>query len=378
MKRFLSKMDKPLLFLTIIMFLFGLLMIFSASTVPAALSGNPYSIFFKHTLNLIICFFSSWFIIKVPIKNYKKIITLALYSIIGILFLVFSYGVIVNSTKSWIDFGFYSFQPSEFAKTILIVYFGIYYAKYKNSNKYIKIYTPLLYSIAICTLVFFQPDFGTMSIIAGIVALVFIALPINKQFKKQAFNIALGGTLIVILVLLVNNKQIFRDNQLSRFQFSNPCQRYTENTGYQVCNGFIAINNGGLTGVGLGNSTQKYLYLPAVYTDFIFPVIVEELGLITGIIIILIYIYIIYKILRIAKKTHDLKGAIIAYGVAMYILLHVLVNLVGVLGLLPLTGVPLPFLSYGGSYALNLAVCLAIVQRIEIENNIYIQKKMIG
>ncbi len=377
MRKLLVKMDKPLLVISLIMFIFGLLMIFSASSVKAAIIGSPYSIFFKHAITLMMCFVVSIFVVATPTKTYKLYAPVALYGIIGALFFVFGYGTVINSAKRWIDLGFYNFQPSEFAKTILIVYLGVYYFKHKNSTSYLVLFKPLIYGALICFLTFIQPDFGTMLIIFGMIVLIFLSLPINKEIKKKATQIALGGIFIVVLFFMLNGGQILRESQMSRFNFLNPCQRYTENTGYQVCNGFIAINNGGLFGVGLGNSTQKFLYLPAAYTDFIFPVIVEELGLLVGIVIIMVYIYILYRIIRIANRSYNLLGSIIAYGVAVYLLLHILVNLVGVLGILPLTGVPLPFLSYGGSYVLNLVVCLAIVQRIEIENNIYQQRNMI-
>ena len=156
---------------------------------------------------------------------------------------------------------------------------------------------------------------------------------------------------------------------MKRFQYKNPCSRYREETGYQVCNGFIAIHNGGLLGKGLGNSTQKYLYLPESHTDFIFPIIVEELGLIAGIVIILGYAFMLYRILRIAKKSSTLNGAILCYGTFIYMLTHILINLLGILALIPLTGVPLPLLSYGGSFTINIIVMLFIVQRVSIENN---------
>ena len=141
-----------------------------------------------------------------------------------------------------------------------------------------------------------------------------------------------------------------------------------------MCNGYIAINNGGLTGIGLGNSTQKYLYLPYPYTDFIFAVIVEELGLVVGILIILSYLYLLYRILKIGRDSYTNRGALLCYGVAVYMFLHVIVNLMGLFGLMPMTGVPLPFMSYGGSFTLCLMVSLAIVQRVNIENKIRSKK----
>jgi len=155
---------------------------------------------------------------------------------------------------------------------------------------------------------------------------------------------------------------------LQRFQFANPCTRYTENTGYQVCNGFIAIHNGGLFGVGLGNSSQKYLYLPESHTDFIFPIIIEEWGAIVGVLLILGYMIMLYRILKIAREAENLRLSILAYGVFLYLLFHILVNLLGVLALIPLTGVPLPLLSYGGSFTLNVVIMLFVVERVNIEN----------
>ena len=157
--------------------------------------------------------------------------------------------------------------------------------------------------------------------------------------------------------------------QLSRFDFRNPCSKLLTN-GSQVCNGYIAINNGGLTGVGLGNSTQKYLYLPEPYTDFIFAVIVEEMGSIFGVGIILLYMFILYRILLIGRNSYTNRGSLMCYGVAIYIFCHIAVNLLGLFGLIPLTGVPLPFMSYGGSFTICLVAALTIVQRVNIENKI--------
>lgn len=370
MKKIINKMDKPLLVVTIIMFLFGLLMVFSASNVRAALFGNPYSVFLKHALILVICGFVAFIIIVTPLKRYQRLVPLALYSIIGALVFVYCYGSLINSAKRWLNLGFFNLQPSEFAKIILIYYMAVYYSKYHKSERMLILYKPLIYAFIIVVLTFMQPDFGTSCILMGIVGCLFLAVPMAPAIKTKAFQIGLGALVVFIFVLIFNDKPLFKESQLARFNFLNPCQRYREHSGYQVCNGFIAINNGGLLGVGLGNSTQKYLYLPAAHTDFIFPVIVEELGLISGLIIIIIYAFIFYRLLKIARHTLNLRNSLLVYGIALYFLFHVVVNLVGVLGLFPLTGTPLPFLSYGGSYVLNLAIALALVQRVEIENNL--------
>ena len=130
------------------------------------------------------------------------------------------------------------------------------------------------------------------------------------------------------------------------------------------------MHNGGLFGTGLGNSTQKYLYLPEAHTDFIFAILVEELGLIAGILVIIGYILILYRIVKIAKNSYTLRGSILAYGTFALILLHLLINFLGILAVIPLTGVPVPLLSYGGSFTINTLIMLFVVQRVAIENNI--------
>ena len=137
-------------------------------------------------------------------------------------------------------------------------------------------------------LIILQPDLGTASIYLMIVFFMFMPLDISKKVKRNIIMTVLGLGIITIVLLMNNGVQIFFERQLSRFDYFNPCSEekfYT--TGTQLCNGYIAINNGGLTGLGLGNSTQKYLYLPEAYTDFIFAITVEELGLITSVIILL-------------------------------------------------------------------------------------------
>ena len=184
---------------------------------------------------------------------------------------------------------------------------------------------------------------------------------------KTTKIVTIGLTVTIFLALTIGPKLI-SSYQLQRFTFQEPCTRYREATGYQVCNGFIAIKNGGVFGLGFGNSTQKYLYLPEAHTDFIFPIICEELGIIVGGLIILGYGFMLWRILLIAKKATNIRNSILAYGTFIYLSLHIIINLLGVLALMPLTGVPLPLLSYGGSFNINVILLLFMCQRISIES----------
>ena len=214
-----------------------------------------------------------------------------------------------------------------------------------------------------------QPDLGTAIIFSAIVFFLFVASPISKEVKSKTLLGCVGAIAVVLMTIVTTGGSLLQARQLSRFDFRNPCSKLLTN-GSQVCNGYIAINNGGLTGVGLGNSTQKYLYLPEPYTDFIFAVIVEEMGSIFGVIIILLYMFVLYRILLIGRKSYTNRGAMMCYGVAIYIFCHIAVNLLGLFGLIPLTGVPLPFMSYGGSFTICLVAALTIVQRVNVENRI--------
>ena len=220
-----------------------------------------------------------------------------------------------------------------------------------------------------------QPDLGTAMVIALLTIIIFYSVPMKKSYRKLFNRIFLGAIAIVVAILITTGGSILRNYQLERFNFIDPCDRYQEESGYQLCNSFIAFHNGGITGQGIGQSTQKYLYLPESYTDFIFPIIVEEWGLLVGAIIIIVYGVILYRLLRLAKRATNLRNAMITYGVFAYILLHIAINLIGVMGLGPLTGIPLPFLSYGGSYTLSMIIALSLVQRVAIETNIDTVKK---
>ena len=280
--------------------------------------------------------------------------------------------------KSWIYIGKFGLQPSEFAKVVIIIFMGFYY-KYniRKLNTWFYALFPVGVGALITFLTLLQPDGGTGLILFLIVAALFYISPVTKEIKMKTTMLGMGFIIVAIFGIMVTGKSPLSSMQQGRFNYLKPCTRYQEDTGYQVCNGYIAINNGKLFSIDPGNSKQKYLYLPEAYTDFIFPIIVEEMGLITGIVIILIYMIMIYRIIVIAKSSPDLMNSMICYGVAFYIFLHVTINLVGVLGILPLTGVPLPFLSYGGSFALTLSIGLAIVQRISIENYNYMKKRVL-
>ena len=278
----------------------------------------------------------------------------------------------INNANSWIELGSFNLQPSELVKILSIFWLAYYYDKHKKGlDKWGTVLLPITLCIGICILIAMQPDLGTAFIYSAIVALIFFSEPLSKDIKGKLFFLVVAFFGLVFMMYSSGAMtKLLNDRQSSRLDsYKRPCDKLLS-TGNQVCNGYIAINNGGLEGVGLGKSTQKYLYLPEPYTDFIYDIIIEELGLIWGIMIIILYIVTLYKILAIGRASPTNRGAALCYGVAIYILIHIMVNLLGVLGLIPLTGVPLPFMSYGGSFTICLILALAAVQRVAIENGL--------
>ena len=365
-----TKLDKPLLIVMIVFLVFGLIMVLSASSMASYMryDKNIYDYFIKQAIFILAGLVAFLIATYFPTKLFKKISPFLMFililSLVGLMF----YGNDNGTSQSWYNLKVITIQPSEMGKIIIVLYLANYYNNHKDEldNQWILL-KPLILVIINFVLIAMQPDLGTASVIFGIVVMIFYALPLKKQTRTPINTIFLGGILLVVLSLILTGGSFLRDYQLERFNFLNPCERYEEESGYQLCNSLIAFKNGGLTGKGIGESTQKYLYLPESHTDFIFPIIVEEWGLIVGIIIILLYLFILYRILNIAKKATNLGNSIIAYGVFAYLLLHISINLIGVMGIGPLTGVPLPFLSYGGSYMLTLLFAMGLVQRVHYE-----------
>lgn len=372
MKDDLRKIDKLLLFLVTLMCIFGLVMIYSASSASTILRYYvaPNHFFIRQLLVLVVGFIFGFFVTLFPTNRYKFLTYLYSLFVLVLLMYVLVKGKIAGNAQSWIAIGPFNLQPSEFAKSALILFMAVFYNNLSKKNtKNLSLYfIPLLLAGIYMLLTLLQPDWGSAAIIGAIAILTFLSVPMIKKNILKIMKIFVIGIIVLALALLYKGGNILSSNKLSRLNFKAPCTRYQEESGYQVCNALIAISNGGLFGVGLGQSSQKYLYLPESHTDMIFPIICEELGSIVGTLTILLYGVILYKIFKIAKRSDNLRTSILAYGTFWYFTLHIFINLFGLLALIPLTGVPLPFLSYGGSYTLNAILLIFVTERVAIEN----------
>lgn len=370
-------MDKPLFYITLCFFILGLLAIVSASSREAVVryGATLYHYFFKQVSVLIIGFVAFLLIINKETKKYKFWGPVLYLSVLGCLFYLLIWGNEINGAKNWIQVpGLGSIQPGEFAKPAMIIVLSLVFEKYykiirqTQDNLFkLKIFGFILILVILpAGLIFLCKDLGTMMILCFIFAIMFLASPILRIDKVRIIFVSIGLSSVGLLGMYAIKGYILTPAQKARFNYIDPCSNY-ETGGYQVCNGFIAINDGGLFGLGIGKSKQKYSYLAEPHTDSIFAVISEEIGLVGCTGIFLLYLLILLRILSISAKASTIRGRYISLGVAAYLFIHIFLNLGGIFGSIPLTGVPLPFLSYGGSSALSTIISLALVQRVAIE-----------
>lgn len=372
--RYYNDMDKPLLYVTLILFIFGLFNIVTASSSESVVryEQSLFYYFFRQLFMITLGLVLSIFIIKKDTKKYGFPAFVAFAAVTFCVMYLFLYGTFHKGAQNWLTFGSITFQPSEFVKPVIIVCLALIFDKAKNKLRnskykhYDLIGVILVVGLFNSAIIFLEKDLGTMLILVFIFMTLFMASPILKQEKTKTIIFLIIVAISGLLIIKNQKGYVLSEEQKARFNFINPCKNYLDG-GYQICNAYIAINNGGLLGLGIGKSQQKYSYIPEPHTDMVFAIIAEEQGLLRCSFIFLGYAIVLYRILNLSSKVGTLRGKYITLGVASYIFAHILINLGGLFGVLPLTGVPLPFLSYGGSFTLALILSLALVQRVHIE-----------
>ncbi|MEH7493979.1 FtsW/RodA/SpoVE family cell cycle protein [Neobacillus niacini] len=368
-KKILKSYDYSLIIAIILLSLFGLVMVYSASMASAVQRYHVPSDYFyqKQKLYLIVSGLIFIFIALFPykiMKSTKFLLPMVGLSILGLLGL-FVFGQVRGNAQSWYDFGFISIQPAEFVKISIIIYLSAVYAKkqaYINKFNH-GVLPPLAYLVIVLGLIAFQPDFGTALIIGLIAGTIIISSGMNI---KTITKLVMLGMILLSPVILVLQDEIFSEKRLERFQvLSNPFEDELD-SGFHLANSYIAIGSGGVNGLGLGKSVQKLGYLPESHTDFIMAVIAEELGVWGVSFVILTLGYIVLRGIYLGLRCKDPFGSLLAIGISSMIGIQSFINLAGVSGVMPLTGVTLPFVSYGGSSLLQLAIAAGILVNVSM------------
>lgn len=360
-----KRIDYILLFSIITLVLFGLLMVYSSSSIWSEYKFNDSFHYVKYQgVFSIIGFILMIIISKTPYKLYYKYsnIILLISFILLILVLIPGIGSIRNGSRSWFGIGSFGIQPSEAAKISLIIFTSKYLSK---SNNYIKSYIKGVFPILMIVFIFFglimlQPDLGTgLILVLSILSVLFIS-GVSYRFFLSGGILGLFGVIMLIMIAPYRMKRIT--------SFINPWKDAL-GTGFQIIQSLYAIGPGGALGLGYLNSIQKHFYLPEPQTDFIFSVVAEEFGIMGAIIVVGLFMLLFYRGISISLRCQDSFGKYLSFGILFQIIIQAIMNLMVVVGLIPVTGVTLPFISYGGSSLLITLVEMGIILNISRHQN---------
>ncbi|MGO3608253.1 MAG: FtsW/RodA/SpoVE family cell cycle protein [Enterococcus sp.] len=351
--------------------LIGLLIVFSASSYRLMAAGeNPLSLFSKQAIFMVL----SWLVIAViyRVKSdvllkgrpVKILLGIGLFSLL----LLKISGVSINGAQRWVSLFGIQFQPSEVTNVALIFYLAYFFRKKRSRHELI---TPSVLVFLTGLLILLQPKV-TGAIILWIVALVIITtaqLPYQLTvilFLAIFLGIALVGGIILFLGSHSLLPELFAHTydriRLVRDPFLDPYGK-----GFQMSNSYYALYNGGFFGRGLGNSITKKGYLPVAETDFVYSILIEELGVIVGLIVLALLFVIALRLFVLAAKEPSQQVSLVYFGVGTLLLIQTSINIASILGLIPMTGVPLPFISYGGTSYLLLSVALGVCLKFSSE-----------
>ncbi|AMW98304.1 MULTISPECIES: FtsW/RodA/SpoVE family cell cycle protein [Rummeliibacillus] len=375
-KKYAKYFDYPLFFTFVLLCLFGLVMIYSSSMFWAVNTlGQAPDYFYKRQLvNLILAMVTFLIGFIIPYKRYKDrsmmlfIIGAMLFLLIAVFFVGYSPGN--SGAKSWLNLGLFNLQPSELAKLGMILYFAAFFTKKRETGKIDIINESIVPPIGVFMVVLFfialEPDMGAIGLLTIIVLSVMAASGMKFKTFGKIIGTLIGGMLAVFLLLFIFKDSFFTERRMGRLKAYLDPFKDADAFGYQMVNGYYAIGSGGVKGLGLGQSVQKMGYLPEPQTDFILAIISEELGTF-GIAVVLFGLgFIVYRSMRIAIKAKDPLARMIAAGVGSWIGIQTFVNVGGLSGIIPLTGVPLPFISYGGTSVILLSLAMGILANVSM------------
>lgn len=386
MRQKLKWIDYGILIPTLLLIVIGIIMIYSAGSYTAIVNfGNQNHYLIRQSIFAVIALFLLAFVFFMNSKllRQKKLMPFIIGLTIILLAVVLLIGDEVNGARAWINLGPFNIQPAEIAKLVIIWYLAYYFSKkqnrivddFKETIKY-----PLVLIGVMLLLILCQPDMGSIFIILAIifVMLVTSGTSLKVVFSLTASVVGVCGLGLVILFSFGDKLPFVQTYQLERLvAFVHPFE-HAQSSGLQLVNSYYALSRGGFLGVGLGSSVQKTGFLPEPQTDFIMAIIGEELGLLGVFIILGLVFFLIARIYRKVRHYHSSFNALFSIGIATMLLIQVCVNIGGMVGLLPITGVTFPFISYGGSSLMINCVAVGLVLNVdsnEARRNAYLKKK---
>ncbi len=352
----IKRFDFSLFILTLFLIIIGLVLQYSLSLAGGSGSNNFVKQLIFFIIGLVL-FFAVSFVDYRFIKS-----AVFLVYVLTILFLIFTlfFGHVFRGVKGWLSFGGLNFQPAELAKFTAIIILAKFWQESRKPIRVKHIIASFVLIIPLIFLIFFQPDLGSAAMIVFLWGGILLLIDENKKH-------ILGLLIIVILISLIGWFAFLKDYQKERISTyfspsSDPLER-----GYQITQSIIAVGSGEILGRGFGLGPQSQLkFLPASETDFVFAVLAEEFGLVGGLFFLIIYSLFLYRLIVVGRTVYDNFSLIAILGSAIYFFVQLIINVGMNIGLVPIVGVPLPFLSYGGSSLLVSLLTLGVIESIII------------
>lgn len=350
--------DFVIMAVSLILMTIGLIMVFSSSAVSAYLDfGDSFFFLKRQLLSAGVAIVAMIFAMNFDYKYLKRFANLGLIVALVLLMLVLIMGIVSHGASRTLNLGFRTFQPSEIVKLAVVVFMAKSLSENRSKMEYF--WAGLMPNLAVlgvvCILILLQPDLGTAVALAGTVYLMLVAA---GGRASHLLLLAAAGISLVMLAILMS------DYRAERFTaFLNPWNDPGD-TGYQTIQSLLALGSGGLAGMGLGQSRQKFFYLPERHTDFIYAILGEELGFIGAALVLLLFFVLLWRGFKVALSIQDGFGSMLAVGIVSMIMVQMLINVGVVSGSLPVTGITLPFISFGGSSLIFTMAAVGILLNI--------------
>jgi len=358
--RLIENLDYTLLFAVVFLCFYGLLVLYSSTRLAVTVGSDPYFFVKRQSLWILLGFLFLTITIFIDYHNLERYSKLIYFGTVVLLIMVIFAGRSTYGARRWLAIGPFDFQPSEFAKIALIAFLADFLSKNKQKmDNFFYYLLPFAYTGLLILLVFMQPDLGTSLVYLAILIIMLFAVGVKIKYLVFTFLASLSSIPVLWIFL--------KDYQKNRLiLFLNP-NLDPLGGGYNVIQSRIAIGSGGFLGNGIFSGLQSQLnFLPAQHTDFLFSVVGEELGFVGTILLLGLYAIILWRGIKIALEARDLLGSLLAAGAVSFLFFHIVVNIGMAMGMLPATGLPLPFLSYGGSFMISNLMVVGVLLNVEL------------
>ncbi len=363
MEEMKGKPDPFILLPVLMLLIIGVVMVTSAS-YPRALSASggtdPFAVGKRQLVFALLSLVLMTVMIKFDYHHFRRLTVLFAVLTPVLLVLVLFFGEEINGARRWFNLGILNFQPSELAKLTLVFVLAHYFTEIGPEIRHFStgVLIPLVYLGLICGLIMLEPDLGTVIMIFVIFFSMLFAAGV------RFYHLSFLGLLAVSAAAVLIMEEPYRRERL--FSFLDP-MKDPRGSGWQIIQSLMALGSGGIFGLGLGRSRQKFFYLPEPHTDYIFSIIGEELGLLGTLLILIIFFFLGWRGYKTALSTTDTYGSLLAVGITSWIVFQALMNIAVVTSSIPATGITLPLISYGGSSLGITMMALGILMNISCE-----------